>query len=252
MISNRYCFRCLLRCLVLLTLALSIVSCSPSPIPRDAPRQLPYTLPDYRSAKTGWEIQEDGRIYTWVEHFFLDDITPAQVVWFYRFLPVASIRYNEDVFPLYHFFHPTEHGRLRVAEPATDGSPGMGLGAVVERDEWFGEFDSRGAARIVEYSDAGFLAIPEAFGLKIGEVRHQLKAQPGGTAYRVDTVIGSTIPLLGGALNWYLRTQVFHPQMLAQWQRHQVEEVSTLQFLLPVIYPQRGDGNTEFVWTLVN
>ena len=65
-------------------------------------------------------------------------------------------------------------------------------------------------------------------------------AEDGGTRYRVDTVIGSDLPVLGPVINWYLRTQVFHPRMLAEWQRHQVEEVSSLQFFLPALYAQRG------------
>ncbi len=236
-----------LLCTVPLLIAV-LSGCSPEPLVRDEPRSLPYTLPDYRAAQSGWEVGEDGRIHAWVEHLFLDGIEPAQVAWFYRVLPVSTIDYQGKTYPLYHFFHPSEHGRLRVAQPATDGSVGMGLGAIIERDEWFGAYDSRGAARIAAYSDAGFLAHPEAFGLNVGQVHHQFNARDGGTAYRVDTVIGSEIPVLGAVLNAYLRTQMFHPAMLREWQRHQVQEVSTLRFLLPVIYPQRGDGNTAFVW----
>lgn len=216
---------------------------SPAPIVRDEPRELPWTLPDYRQAKTHWEIGDDGRIHTWVEHLFLADISPAMVSWFYRHLPISSVRYKGEILPLYHFFHPTEHGTLRLLLPATDGSAGMGLGAVIEREEWFGMFDSRGAARIVQFSNAGFLAIPEVAGLTIGEVRHRFTAVEGGTAYRVDTVLGSEIPVLGTLLNWYLRTQVFHPSMIKQWQRHQIQEVSSLRFFLNEIYSQRDSGD---------
>lgn len=236
-----------LLCLFALGVLLGAVL-SPSAIPRDEPRTLPWVLPDYRQAKSGWEIGEDGRIHAWVEHFYLADVSPAMVSWFYRYLPISTLQVDGREFPLYHFFHPTEHGRLYVVEPAKDGSVGMGLGAVISREEWFGAFDSRGAAQIVEYSDAGFLAVPQALGLDIGEVRHQFVGKDGGTAYRVDTIIGSELPVLGSLLNWYLRTQVFHPKMLVQWQRHQIEEVSTLAFLLPQIYPQRAQGNTAFVW----
>lgn len=212
---------------------------SPASIVRDEPRNLPWTLPDYRGAQSHWEIGDDGRIHTWVEHFFLEDISPAMVSWFYRHLPISSVRYQGEILPLYHFFHPTEHGTLRLLLPASDGTQGMGIGAVIEREEWFGLFDSRGTARIAEFSDAGFLAIPEVVGFKIGEVRHQFTAVNGGTAYRVDTVLGSQLPVVGTLLNWYLRTQVFHPQMIRQWQRHQIEEVSSLQFFLPQIYVQK-------------
>ena len=60
---------------------------TPGPLTRDAPRDLPWELPDYRLAHTSWEVGEDGRIYTQVEHFFLKGISPEMVSWFYQQLP---------------------------------------------------------------------------------------------------------------------------------------------------------------------
>jgi hypothetical protein len=229
--------------LVLLCLMAAAWLVSPSPIDRDPPRDLPWTLPDYRAAKTAWSIGPDGRIYNQVEHFFLEGISPTMVAWFYQQLPISTVEYRGDIYPLYHMFHPTEHGTLRVLEPAPDGAPGMSEGALIEREEWFGPYDSRGAARIVSFSDRGMLAIPVLAGMEMGSVRHTWKGVDGGTAYRVDAVIGSDLPYVGWLLNIYLRERVFHPAMLEQWQRHQVEEVSSLQFFLPGIYAQRGSKN---------
>tara|TARA_R110002072_G_scaffold93495_2_gene207097 strand:- start:2268 stop:3020 length:753 start_codon:yes stop_codon:yes gene_type:complete len=223
-------------------IALALVLLAPEPIARDAPRDLPWVLPDYHLAETHWEIGEDGKIYATVQHFFLPGIAPEMVSWFYRYLPISTVHYKGVTYPLYHIFHPSEHGTLRLLEPARDGSQGMGLGAMAEREEWFGIYDSRGAARIVEYSDAGFLAIPEVAGIPIGQVRHTFDFVNGGTEYRVDTIIGSDLPVLGPLLNLYLRQRVFHPEMLEQWQRHQVEEVASLQFFLPKLYSQRNTG----------
>lgn len=231
---------------ILLAAVVLAVLLRPQPLQRDAPRDLPWTLPDYRQANTSWEVAEDGRIHTHVEHFFLRGITPEMVLWFYQHLPISTVELNGVSMPLYHIFHPTEHGRIRVIENAPDGTPGMAVGAMIMREEWFGEFDSRGAARIVEFSPRGFLALPEAAGLVIGSVRHSLRAEPGGTAYEVDSVIGSELPFLGPLLNLYLRKAVFHPAMIEQWRRHQVEEVASLQFFLPQLYAQRG-GDNHFV-----
>jgi hypothetical protein len=224
------------------TLALVFLLLAPAPIARDAPRDLPWELPDYRLAQMHWETGEDGKIYATVQHFFLPDISPHMVSWFYRYLPISTVEYKGITYPLYHIFHPSEHGTLRLLEPASDGSKGMGLGALAEREEWFGNYDSRGAARIVEYSDAGFLAIPEVAGIPIGQVRHTFQAVDGGTQYRVDAVIGTDLPLLGPLLNLYLRHKVFHPAMMEQWQRHQVEEVASLHFFLPELYAQRNSA----------
>ena len=212
------------------------------PLYRDPPRDLPWQLPDYRSAETAWHVAQDGRIHNRVEHFFLKDITPQMLAWFYRYLPEMEVEYRGVVYPMYHIFHPTEHGRLRVLEPAADGGPGMAVGAMVEREEWFGPYDSRGAARITEFSQAGFLALPQVSGVSIGEVRHVFEGSESGTTYRVEAIIGSNLPVLGTVINYFVRTWVFHPDMLAQWQRHQIEEVSSLQFFLPVLYAQRDSG----------
>lgn len=225
---------------VLMGVALWLLS--PPQLVRDAPRDLPWELPDYRSASTSWSIDSQGRIHTQVEHFFLEGISPAMVAWFYQQLPVSTIEYRGVTYPLYHMFHPSEHGTLRVVEAAPDGTPGMAKGALISRDEWFGPYDSRGTARISEFSDAGMLAIPEVAGVAIGTVRHSYTAENGGTRYRVDTVIGVDTPVLGRVLNLYLRERVFHPEMIAQWQRHQIEEVSSLQFFLPEIYAQRQNA----------
>ena len=80
-------------------------------------------------------------------------------------------------------------------------------------------------------------------GIAIGEVRHSFRARDGGTHYRVDAIIGADLPLFGSLLNLYLRKRVFHPAMMSQWQRHQIEEVASLQFFLPQLYAQREMGN---------
>jgi len=238
----------LLAAVLVVALGIAVLPALLSPkLERDQPRDLPWTLPDYRLADTSWHIGEDGRIHTRVEHLFLPDITPGMIAWFYQHLPISTVELNGETLPLYHIFHPTEHGTLRVVEAAPDGTPGMARGAVIQRDEWFGAFDSRGAARIEAFSDLGMLAIPEAMGLDIGSVDHIYSAAPGGSNYRVETVIGSDLPVVGPLINLYLRTQVFHPAMLEQWQRHQVEEVASLRFFLPQLYMQREAAGRHFV-----
>ena len=228
---------------VVLVAAAALWSLSPQPLYRDPPRQLPWQLPDYRDATTHWEVAQDGRIHASVEHFFLHDITPAMVAWFYQVLPISTVELDGTTLPLYHIFHPTEHGRIEVRHGAPDGKPGMATGATVYREEWFGPHDSRGAALLQEFSDKGMLAIPTTAGIAFGEVRHSYRMHEHGTAYRVDAVIGSDLPVIGTLLNAYLRRQVFHPRMMAQWQRHQIEEVSSLQFFLPTLYAQRERGH---------
>lgn len=229
--------------LIVASAAILVPVLAPRPLYRDPPRDLPWQLADDRHAETGWRLDDQGRIHAWVEHYFLDGISPDMLAWFYQQLPISTVTYRDQIMPLYHVFHPSEHGRLRVLVPADNGERGMGVGALIEREEWFGPYDSRGTARLTAFSEAGMVAVPELAGLAIGRVQHRFRSERDGTAYRVDAIIGTDLPLLGVAINYYLRTRVFHPAMLAQWQRHQVEEVASLPFFLPALYAQRGRGN---------
>ena len=228
---------------IALLLALGAWTWMTAPLERDAARDLPWTLPDYRDAQFHWKLDDRGRIHNEVEHFFLSAISPQMVSWFYRQLPISTVDYRGVRYPLYHIFHPTEHGRIQVLEAAGDGVPGMGPGALIMREEWFGPYDSRGRARLMTLDDEGMLAIPQFAGISVGRVEHSWRAEEGGTRYRVDAVIGVDWPIIGPLFNRAMRYFVFHPGMMAQWQRHQVEEVSSLQFFLPALYAQRAGGN---------
>ncbi len=116
----------------------------------------------------------------------------------------------------------------------------MGLGALVMRQEWFGSFDSEGGGRITEFSPRGMTVRPEFSGIWLGEIRHIFEATLGGSRYRVDSLIGVDWPLLAPAVNWLLRTSTFSEAMLAEWERHQIEEVANLRHFLPQLYAQRA------------
>lgn len=224
-----------------------IVAISPAPLQRDTARDLPWTLPDYRRANVAWHVGDDGRIYNQLDHFVLQDITPEMIAWFYQQLPISTVELNGTTYPLYHLFHPSEHGRIRVKEPAPSGVKGMAKGSIIEREEWFGRFDSKGAATMVEFSNEGMVAVPSIAGITLGRIEHIYRESKDGSHYRVEAVIGSDLPILAWPLNWYLRTWVFHPEMMAQWQRHQIEEVASLAFFLPQLYAQKDhNSNNHF------
>jgi hypothetical protein len=209
----------------------------------DAPRTLPWTVPDYRPAQTRHAVLPDGRIRIEITHLPLRGIRPEMVAWWYQKLPVSTVEIGGVRYPFYHVFHPTEHGRIRVVEPATDGTPGMGVGALVAREEWFGPFDSKGAGRITAFGASGMVVVPEVAGLAFGEIQHSFEATPTGTQYRVVSTIGVEWPLIGSAVNALIRQTMYPQAMLQQWERHQVEEVGMLQHFLPALYNSKPQGD---------
>jgi hypothetical protein len=140
-------------------------------------------------------------------------------------------------------FHPTEHGRIRVTEPASDGAPGMGVGALVEREEWFGPFDSKGAGRVTHMSANGMTVVPEVAGLNFGEIQHFFEPIPTGTQYTVISTIGVQWPLIGGAVNALIRYKMYPEAKLTLWERHQIEEVGMLQHYLKSLYTSKPVGD---------
>lgn len=87
----------------------------------------------------------------------------------------------------------------------------MGVGALVSRQEWFGAYNSKAAGRIIEFSQQGMVVRPEVLGFNFGEISHSFiqklytlidaKKQQLGTQYKVDSIIGSNVPVIGPMIN---------------------------------------------------
>jgi hypothetical protein len=209
----------------------------------DPPRNLPWPLRPVSPGQARHEVLPDGRIHLSIEHRALPGVTPEMLAWWYRVLPLGEVEFDGTTHPLYHLFHPFEHGRIWVEAPATDGQPGVGAGGIVARYEWFGPYDSEGSARVVELSPRRFVSRPRIAGVTLGEIRHEWGRSAEGATYRVDSVIGVDWPVIGPWVNSLLRRYIFSEGMLREWERHQVEEVGLLPHFLPTLYSQRNDEN---------
>jgi hypothetical protein len=209
----------------------------------DPPRNLPWPLREVSPGQARHEVLPDGRIHLTIEHRPLPGVTPEMLAWWYRVLPLGQVEFGGTMHPLYHLFHPFEHGRIWIEAPAGDGQPGVGPGGVVARYEWFGPYDSKGSARVVELSPQRFVTRPRMARLTFGEIRHEWGPSAQGASYRVDSLIGVDWPVIGPWVNMLLRRYIFSEGMLREWERHQVEEVGLLPHFLPTLYAQRNDEN---------
>jgi len=218
---------------------------------RHAPRDLPWVLPDHNKAWKHVEVLDNGQLHLKIEHLPLNDISPAMVRFFYQVLPISTVALNGVEMPMYHIFHPTEHGYIEVKQAAASGKPGMTVGAVVGRREWFGDYNSKGSGRIIEMNNEIMRVRTEMLGLNFGEMTHRwdeaVSGEERGTRYTVESYIGTDLPVLGPLINLYIRHKMFPPAMVEQWLRHQVEEVSSLSFFLADLHQQRENGRNHFV-----
>ncbi len=195
-----------------------------------------WGYPNLSEAKYKTEIMDDGKVLIEIEHPVLKGVTPEMLSWWYRNLSTGKAVVQGKEYDYYHLFHLTEHGQTSVVEPATDGSNGMGVGAVMYRQERFGTHLSKGKGRVESYGVDGFVVIPVMGPLEFGRIEHTFLAQDGGTLYRVKSILGSNAPVIGPLLTYYIRTKQFPPEVVQEWIRHQVEEVGSLVSFLPELY----------------
>lgn len=198
-----------------------------------------WEYPSAKQASYTYSVRDDGRLHIHIEHPLLSGVTPKMIAWWYKNLALGEATINGISYPYYQIFHLTEHGQIHIREPASDGSEGMGIGALVYRQEIFGPFKSKGQARVEQFNHNGYVVIPVLGPLELGRVEHQFTQVEGGTLYTVDTVLGSQTPVLGWFLNIYIRHKRFSEPVLEQWIRHQIEEVGSLPHYLPDLYANR-------------
>jgi hypothetical protein len=205
----------------------------------EPPRPNFWTYPKVSEATFETKVREDGKLWIELHHPFLKGVTPEMLSWWYRNLAAGKAMMDGKEYTFYHLFHLTEHGQTRVIKPATDGSEGMGVGAVVYRQERFGEFLSKGQGKVESFDANGYVVVPIMGPLTFGRIEHQFVAKNDGTEYTVKTLLGSDAPLIGGILTYYIRTKQFPPEVVNEWIRHQVEEVGSLVHFLPKLYAER-------------
>jgi hypothetical protein len=85
------------------------------------------------------------------------------------------------------------------------------------------------------------VAQPEMMGLNIGRITHSFETTHDGTRYTLDSIVGSDLPIIGPLINYYIRHKMFTPEMVQQWLRHQIQEVSSLQFFARELCQARNE-----------
>ncbi len=222
------------------------------PMP-DFPHHTPITLPwqfnDTSLAKTNYQYLDNGQILFTITHVPLIDITPKMLTWFYQNLPISTVQIGQEKLSWYQIFHPSEHKSINILQPATDGSSGLGVGALIEKKQWFGSYNNLTTERVVEFSEQGITFELELAGLSFAKIEHVFTKTTTGTEYRVSGLIGSDLPIIAPVINLIIRYKLFPEPMIKQWIRHQVEEVNNLNVFLPKLYHAEKQG-THYLLTL--
>jgi hypothetical protein len=222
------------------TVAVAILFALPRPnFEMAEPRDFPWPLTPFRDEMYSATIRQDGKLEILLQHDVLPEVTPAMLAWWYQQLPLGAYQTGDKTYTYYHLFHPSEHGVIEVLE-AGEG-PGISKGALVIRRERFGQYYSKGKARVITINPDGMIVSPEVAGLHFGRITHRFTAKSDGTAYTVHAILGSDLPLLGPVVNLYIRNRLFPEPVLKEWMRHQTEEVGSLPFYLPALFQKENE-----------
>jgi hypothetical protein len=105
-----------------------------SDFPHHTPIKLPWQIQGTNLAQINYQYLDNGQILISITHVPLIDITPEMLTWFYKNLPVSSVQIGQEIFPWYQIFHPSEHQSINILQPTTNGSSGLGVGALIEKN----------------------------------------------------------------------------------------------------------------------
>lgn len=201
----------------------------PEPLP------IPWRCKPVESAASGVSILDDGRVYCWIEHEILKDITPAMLVWWFSHLEgevaVDGVKYNR-----YRVWHPRDHLFAEYAKRSADGS--VGVGSIIHLAEMFDanpKYLIHIYTEIVKLDETGYIHQPRIHGLQLAEMEYSFEGVPEGTRYRNSLTFGAK-GWLGRILNPLLRRFFFDEKRGIAWLKHNIEEVGNFEFFLPALY----------------
>lgn len=213
------------------------------PLPKfDQPKaiQLPWSLTSNNKVETHYQYLDNGQILIEITNIELIKITPQMLHWFYRNLPASRVKIsptpilNEQVkqqsLSWFQIFHQPEHGDIQVLEQKS------GSATLIQKEEWFGPYHRQGNERMLSLSDQGMKVQFELAGLPFGHSEHNFIQVANGIEYKIKTIIGSDLPVIGPFINVILRYKMFPERMLEHWIRHQVEEINSLNSFLPQLF----------------
>ncbi len=204
-----------------------------------APLDIPWTRKPLASAQTEVSVLPDGRIKLWIRHQVIRGVTPAMLVWWFQHLEgdleVAGVRV-----PRYRAWHPLDHVSLRYVKRCPDGS--IGPGAVFHIREAFAR-DPDWAVDIYttldKLDETGFIHGPRKLGVRVARMEYEWSAVADGTQYTNWLIAGLDVPVLGRALNPFIRRRLFPDDKARAWLVHNIEEVGNFESFLPALYATR-------------
>jgi hypothetical protein len=191
------------------------------------------------SARTTQAILASGQLELTIEHDTVLGVTPAMLCWWFENLG-NEMSLEGQTYPRYLLWHPRDHIHWQLAQRSPGG--GTGQGAYFRIVEAFAAnpgFYVDSTEHVEKLDEEGISLVKRVVGTEVFRLEHRFGQVPGGASYRSRMVVGVSSGAFRWLFNDVVRPQVFSDPMGAAWLRHNVEEVSMLEHLLPRLYAAR-------------
>lgn len=199
---------------------------------------LPWTstMKPLASAKTGFDLLDDGRPLLTIEHDVVRGVTPDMLEHWFRNIEGELIIEGTRC-TRYTAWHPRDHIAYRVHARTPNGT--VGSGSVFHIHEALGRspaFRVNVLTDVTKLDAEGFAHVPRLpLGLPVARMDYAFSAVRGGTRYVNSMTIGLAGGRLARAFNEHIRPRIFPDAQGRAWLLHNVEEVGNLEHFVPAI-----------------
>lgn len=199
----------------------------PAPIP------VPFPLKPIESAETRLRVLDDGRLLLWIRHEVLRGVTPEMLVWWFQHLD-SEFELEGMRYPSFRLVHPFDHVSLEYVERG----PNNGTGSVLHVREVLGrnpDYAVDVLSDVLRLDEGGFSHQPRYHGLHLARVDATFTRVRGGTLVQNSMVVGAS-GVGARFVNNVMRDSIFDDAHGLAWLRHNVEEVGSLEYVLPQLF----------------
>jgi hypothetical protein len=191
------------------------------------------------SARTTQAILPSGQLELTIEHDTIRGIAPAMLRWWFENLG-KDMTFDGQTYPRYLLWHPRDHIHWELVQRSPTG--GSGQGAYFRIVEAFAANPAHyvdSTEYVEKLDEEGISLVKRIAGVEVFRLEHRFGEVPMGASYRSRMVVGIASGALRWTFNYLARPRVFSDAMGTAWLTHNVEEVSMLENILPLLYAAR-------------
>lgn len=199
-------------------------------------RHFGWKMKPLESAKTNFNIDNDGVFKIAIEHDTVHGITPKMLFWWFQNIG-GEMNYQGKIYPKYLVWHPKDHIHWSLAKDSTDNIIGPGSRfRIVEAFGRNAKFLIDSTEIVTKLDESGIRLVKNIGGSEIFSLQHDFILEGNNTIYKSQMIVGTNNKLFGRLFNSFIRPYFFNEEMASAWLKHNIEEVGNFEFFLPELY----------------